>query len=159
LDSLEAVDSVCDKRGDKGVDGILVNENDRTITIFQSRINQSGDTTIGDASLRAFAGTLSQFKNAETIQNLIASAGNAQVAALAKRLDLVNKVSTHELRGEFLSNVDLDRNGSTFLKSNQNITFVGKPTLESTYISDERNVAIHNPVTFDIGVSVSRNIP
>jgi len=62
LDGLEAVDSVCDKRGDKGVDGIFLNDNDKTLTVFQARINQSSDTTIGDASLRAFAGTLSQFK-------------------------------------------------------------------------------------------------
>lgn len=151
LDSLEAVDSVCDKRGDKGVDGIFVNDNDKTITVFQSKINQSSDTTIGDASLRAFAGTLSQFKDAETIQNLITSAGGAQVAALAKRLDLVNKIGTHELRGEFLSNVNLDKNGDGFLKSTRNITFVGKTILESTYISDKRDVPVHAPVTFDIG--------
>lgn len=151
LDGLEAVDCVCDKRGDKGVDGIFVNDNDKTITVFQSRINQSSDTTIGDASLRSFAGTLSQFKNADSIQNLITSAGNAQVAALAKRLDLVSKISTHDLRGEFLSNVDLDTNGASFLKTHQNITFVGKTALESTYISDERDVKIHKPVKFDIG--------
>lgn len=151
LDGLEAVDSVCDKRGDKGVDGIFVNDNDKTITVFQSKINQSSDTTIGDGSLRTFAGTLSQFKSAEAIQNLITSAGNAQVAALAKRLDLVNKIGTHELRGEFLANVDLDTNGTSFLKSHPNVTFVGKTALESTYISDERNVRIHKPVKFDIG--------
>ena len=150
LDGLEAVDSVCDKRGDKGVDGIFVNDNDKTITVHQSKINQNSDTTIGDASLRAFAGTLSQFKSAEAIQNLITSAGNAQVAALAKRLDLVNKIGTHELRGEFLANVDLDTNGTSFLKTHPNITFVGKTALESSYISDERNVRIHKPVTFDI---------
>src|ERR1019366_3636810 len=62
LDPLEAVDSVCDKRGDKGIDGIFVNDNDKTITIFQSRISQSKGTTIGDKSLREFAGTLTQFK-------------------------------------------------------------------------------------------------
>lgn len=151
LDSLEAVDAVCDKRGDKGVDGVFVNDNDKTITIYQSRINQSSDSTIGDASLRSFAGTLSQFKNADSIENLINSAGNAQVAALAKRLDLVNKISTHELQGEFLSNVDLDKNGASFLKAHPNIAFVGKTALESTYISDERDVKIHEPVTFDIG--------
>lgn len=138
LDGLEAVDSVCDKRGDKGVDGLFVNDNDKTITVYQSRINQSSDTTIGDASLRAFAGTLSQFNDADSIQNLISSAGNAQVAALAKRLDLANKISTHELRGEFISNVDLDKNGASFLKTHPNISFIGKTALESSYISDER---------------------
>jgi len=151
LDGLEAVDCVCDKRGDKGVDGVFLNDNDKTVTVFQSKINQRSDTTIGDASLREFAGTLSQFKSPESIQNLIASAGNAQVAALAKRLDLVNKIGTHELRGEFISNVDLDKNGASFLKTHANITFTGKTPLEAGYISDERNVRIHKPVRFDIG--------
>ena len=61
LDTLEAVDSVCDQKGDKGVDGIFVNDNDSTITVFQAKISQSSNTTIGDASLREFAGTLKQF--------------------------------------------------------------------------------------------------
>lgn len=101
LDSLEAVDCVCDQKGDKGVDGIFVNDNDQTITIFQSRILQNSKSTIGDTALKEFAGTISQFEKASKIQNLIATAGTAQVAALAKRLDLVNKIATHELRGEF----------------------------------------------------------
>jgi len=151
LDTLEAVDFVCDKRGDKGVDGVFVNDNDKTITVFQSKINQSSDTTIGDSALREFAGTLTQFKSPDSVQELIKSAGNAQVAALAKRLDLVNKISTHELRGEFLSNVDLDANGFSFLKSAQNITFIGRSALKSTYISDTRDIPVHAPVTFDIG--------
>src|ERR1700682_5404219 len=94
LDPLEAVDSVCDQKGDKGVDGIFVNDSDQTITIFQARISQNNNTAIGDAALREFAGTLTQFSSAATIQALIAGAGSAQVAALAKRLDLVSKVST-----------------------------------------------------------------
>lgn len=84
LDPLEAVDSVCDQRGDKGVDGIFVNDNDQTITVFQSRISQSADTTIGDTSLKEFFGTLKQFETSESIQALIAAAGNAKVAALCQ---------------------------------------------------------------------------
>jgi hypothetical protein len=40
LDTLEAVDAVCDQPGDKGVDGILVNDKDQTIRVFRSKINQ-----------------------------------------------------------------------------------------------------------------------
>jgi hypothetical protein len=150
LDPLEAVDSVCDKRGDKGIDGIFVNDNDKTITIFQSRISQSKGTTIGDKSLREFAGTLTQFKTVESIEALIKSAGNAQVASLAKRLDLVNKISTHELRAEFVANVDLDKNGEGFLKTARNIAFVGQTTLKATYISDVRDTPVHKAAHFDI---------
>ena len=159
LDAVEAVDSVCDQKGDKGVDGIFVNDNDQTITIFQSRIAQNSKTTIGDTALKEFAGTISQFDSAETIQHLITSAGNAEVAALAKRLDLVNKIATHELRGEFLSNVDVDANGTAFLKAAPHITFIGKTGLKTTYISDERNLPVHGPISFDIaGFPVSEYI-
>ena len=41
LDRLEAQDAVCDSKGDKGVDGIFVNDDDQTITIFQSYISKN----------------------------------------------------------------------------------------------------------------------
>jgi hypothetical protein len=70
LDTLEAQDAVCDQRGDKGVDGIFVNDDDQSITVFQSTIRQDPHSTIGDKSLREFAGTISQFETPESIQNL-----------------------------------------------------------------------------------------
>ncbi|MGA2052072.1 MAG: abortive phage infection protein, partial [Opitutales bacterium] len=45
LDEGEAVDSVCDQGGDKGVDGIFVNDNDATITIFQAKMLQNNKKT------------------------------------------------------------------------------------------------------------------
>ena len=91
LDDGEAVDAVCDYRGDKGVDGIFVNDEDETITIFQSKISKSADSEMGDKALREFAGTLTQFRAPEKIQNLIDSAGQAQVASLAERSEIVEK--------------------------------------------------------------------
>ncbi len=159
LDAQEAVDSVCDNRGDKGVDGIFVNDNNQTITIFQSQISQKANSTIGDASLRPFAGTLTQFKDDAAIAGLIKSAGAAEIANLAKRSDLVNKIATHSLRGEFISNVNLDQNGKDFLKTNPNIAFVGKDYLISRYISDTRDVPVHAPAKFDIvGYQISEYI-
>lgn len=159
LDPVEAVDSVCDQKGDKGVDGIFVNDNDQTITVFQSRISQNSKTTIGDTSLKEFLGTISQFESAEKIKHLIATAGVAEVAALAKRLDLQNKIATHDLRGEFVTNIDIDANGINFLKTAQHIVCVGRSTLASTYISDERNLPVHGPISFDIvGFPVSEYV-
>src|SRR5688500_14105584 len=62
LDPIESIDSVCDQPGDKGVDGIFVNDNNQTITIFQSRLYQNPTALVGDAALRTFAGTLTQFE-------------------------------------------------------------------------------------------------
>lgn len=150
LDTLEAIDSVCDQRGDKGVDGIFVNDNNQTITIFQSRISQRNDRTIGDQPLRELVGTMAQFQSPEAIQELISTANKAQVAQLATRLGLVEKVRTHEVRGEFVSNIDIDANGQAFLNTVPDLTFVGKTPLTSTYISDSREIPVQPAVTFDI---------
>lgn len=159
LDTQEAVDAVCDNRGDKGVDGIFVNDNDQTITVFQSVISQKPGRTIGDASLREFAGTLTQFKDAASIDGLIKSAGNAELASLAKRMDIFNKISTHTLRGEFVTNINLDVNGTGFLKITPIIDFIGADILLSTYISDTRDIPKHAPAKFDIvGFQVSEYI-
>jgi len=150
LDPLEAVDAVCDQSNDKGVDGIYVNDHDQTITVFQSKISQKSNTTIRDSSLRMFAGTLGQFANAEKMQNLVDTAGEAEVAKLIKRLDLASKLSSHDLRGEFVANIDIDSNGQQFLDGEPSITFVGKSKLVSSYISDKRNLPVHAEASFDI---------
>ncbi len=159
LNVQEAVDTVCDNRGDKGVDGIFINDNDQTITVFQSVISQKVGRTIGDASLREFAGTLTQFRDAASVNALIKSAGNAQLASLARRIDLPNKISTHTLRGEFVTNMELDANGKKFLTITPVIVFIGKKTLLSTYISDTRAIPARAPATFDIvGLQISEYI-
>jgi AIPR protein len=151
LDQIEAIDAVCDQPGDKGVDGIFVNDNNQTITVFQSRMYQNSAARVGDAPLRSFAGTLTQFETLERIEAMIAAAGTAQVAALVKRLDLVNKITTHELRGEFVTNLDMDDNGGRFVAATPKITFVGKTVLQTTYISDARDIPPHARRAFDIG--------
>jgi hypothetical protein len=150
LDTLEAVDAVCDNRGDKGTDGIFVNDDDETITIFQSKIAQSDVKSIGDKSLRDLAGTMKQYESRESLSEMISAAGKADVAKLATRLDLANKIGVYELRGEFLSNIDIDGNGEAYLKSVPNITFVGRKNLEQAYISPAREVPDHKPASFDV---------
>lgn len=82
LDTQEAIDSVCDQKGDKGVDGIYINEANGTIDIFQTKISQKTGRTTGDTSLKEFFGTLSQFDSKSSIQNLITTGGNAQLLDL-----------------------------------------------------------------------------
>ncbi len=160
LDTLEAIDAVCDQSGDKGVDAIFINDSEQTITVFQSKISQKSNTTIGDSPLRDFLGTLAQFESVEAVNHLVNTAGNAQVANLIKRSGLVSKLPTYDLRGEFLINIDLDGNGRAFLDHHgKALTFVGKSSLISSYISDERDLPIRNPTAFDIlGINVAEHI-
>lgn len=150
LDTQAAIDSVCDQRGDKGVDGIFVNDSDETVTIFQGTISQKSGTKLGDKSLREFAGTLTQFKNAASVKGLAKAAGNNLLADLIKRLDLESKIDKYKVKGEFLTNIDTDANGENFLKVSPNLEFVGRTRLETTYISDTRDIPVHPKATFDI---------
>lgn len=149
LDSTEAIDSVCDKGNDKGIDGIWVNDGAETITVFQSKLLENPAKMIGDGSLRTFAGTLRQFETATGLQAMVESAGLADVAKLIERLDLLPKIGSFTVRGEFLANVNIDDNGKPFLASAPNITFIGKDYLESHYISTSRDARVHAPCTFD----------
>lgn len=150
LDTQVAVDAVCDQKGDRGVDGIFVDDNAQTITVFQSRISQRNDRTVGDAGLRELAGTVAQFHTVDGIASLISAAGNAQVGALVDRLQLAEKIATHSLQGEFLSNINIDQNGIDFIATVPHISFTGKDTLVSSYVSKSRDIPDNPAVTFDI---------
>lgn len=150
LDPIDAADAICDQRGDKGIDGIWVDDQVQTIHVFQARLSQSSTRTVGDTPLKEFVGTLQQLKDRENISRLIKSAGDAEVAALIRRLNLLEKISEYEVVGEYLTNIAIDSNGSALLDNFPQITFVGPDFLGSTYISDERDVAIHADAVFDV---------
>ena len=158
LDSQEAIDSVCDQRGDKGVDGIYLNEANGTIDIFQAKISQKAGRTIGDTALKEFFGTLSQFDKKNSIQNLLDSGGEAQVVGLVKRLRLIENYDQYKVRGIFISNVEIDTNGGAYLATTPTIEFIGKITLESTFISTDRNIPQRQVAEFDIaGLNISKH--
>ena len=139
----------CDQHGDKGIDGIYVNESTQAIVVFQARISQK-NSTVGDTALKEFFGTLTQLKDAESVKKLIDSAGDAEVARLLRRLEIVDKIGEYDLRGEFLSNIEVDANGLAFLGQSPEITFVGTKYLAQAYISDKRDDPIHTPIAFDV---------
>ncbi|MCX5753083.1 MAG: AIPR family protein, partial [Candidatus Krumholzibacteria bacterium] len=122
-------------------------------------IYQDVGKSVGDASLREFRGTLSQFETPETLENLLDSAGDAEVARLIRRLDLPRKLSSFEVHGIFLTNVDVDANGTAFLRTEPRITLVGRSGLAATYVSDERAVLRTRPITLDVaGIPVAKYI-
>jgi hypothetical protein len=126
LDTQAAVDAVCDQRGDRGVDGIFVDDSAQTVTIFQSRISQRSDRTTGDAGLRELAGAVAQFETSDGIRALVAATGNAQVGTLVDRLQLSDKIATHSLKGEFLTNVNIDSNGRVISEAYHIFPSLGK---------------------------------
>ena len=159
LDPLEAVDRVCDQGGDRGIDGIFVNDNDQTITVFQSKLSQTKKSSIGDGSLRTFAGALAQLNSPEAIAEIMAKNGGGQLGSLLDRLNVIEKISGYEVRGEFLSNIETDANGKSSLATCPNIDFIGRQHLISSFISSKRDLPIATPAKLDVlGVEVAEYV-
>lgn len=159
LDTLDAIDSVCDQRGDRGIDGIYLNEEANVIEVYQSKLIQNANATIGDRSLREFYGTLAQLETDEAIDTFVEAAGDAEVARLVKRLDLKSHINEYDLVGYFICNSALDSNGQSFLDSCEKVRFFGMHELKESYISSERSIPAVPPVSFDItGYQVSEYV-
>lgn len=150
LDTLDAVDSVCDQRGDKGIDGIFLNAEANTIEVYQSKLFQKENPKVGDKNLREFLGTIGQVNSKESIDNLINTAGNAEVGRLVNRLELSKHVAEYDVIGYFVCNGELDQNGHDFLNATPNIRFVGSSDLVDSYISSDRELPNAPPAIFDI---------
>lgn len=150
LDEIDAIDSVCDSKGDKGIDGIYVNEGAGTIDIFQAKLSQKTKALIGDSALKEFAGTLSQFASAASAQTLVDTAGEGEVARLIKRLGLLELLCNYEVRGIFVTNSELDANGTAFLKDRPHIRFVSTSELQKTYVSDQKDTLKIGKAVFDV---------
>lgn len=159
LDTLDAIDSVCDQSGDKGIDGIYLNEEANTIEVYQSKLFQKENPIVGDKTLREFRGTLAQLESEDAIENLIESAGEAEVARLVSRLDLKRHIAEYEVVGYFVCNAELDANGQAFLNAATNIRFIGSTDLLETFISSVREIPDVPPASFDItGYQISEYI-
>lgn len=150
LDKQEAIDCVCDNNGDKGVDGIYINEALGTIEVFQSKISQSDKKTVGDTVLKEFFGTLSQFETKEKLQELVDNAGKAEVASLIKRLGLIERLEAYQIKGVFVANTELSSDGEAYLNITDQIEFISKKQLEDEYISDKKEMKAISETTFDI---------
>lgn len=150
LDSLEAVDCVCDQAGDKGIDGIYLNTDANVIEVYQSKLFQKADALVGDKLLREFQGSLTQFESLESLDHLVNTAGDAEVARLIKRLDIVRHITEFEVVGYFVCNGEVDANGRDFLAGTPRIRFLGKSDLVTTFVPAERTLPAKAPTSFSV---------
>ena len=88
LDEQTSQDSVCDGPDDKGIDGIYVDDNLERVDVFQAKLYQNTDKTVGDRSLRDLAGTLDQLTNVEKVNDILQSTGNVELSSPLKKASL-----------------------------------------------------------------------
>lgn len=142
-------DSICDGPDDKGVDGIYVDTTLEIIYVFQSRLMQKNTKTLGDASLREFAGSLTQFDSTQSLTSLVQSTGNVELKNLILDEVMAARMEGYEVRGVFLTNAQLDANGKAFLSTGVAITVYDHDRLQKDWLPMgdtepvEKEIAFH----------------
>ena len=71
-------DAICDGTGDKGIDGLLVDDDLAEITVLQSKHKVKPDGQQGDKDLRDLVGAAAYFDSADSVDGLIASKPNRE---------------------------------------------------------------------------------
>ncbi len=122
LDLPEVDDAICDGSGDKGIDGLVVDDDLNEIAIFQSKHRKRHDAGQGDKELRNLVGAAPYFESPETIDGLLASKPNAELTNLIRRLDLRERVANGATvtRLVFVTNGTLDPAGKSYVESIEN---------------------------------------
>lgn len=151
LDEIDAQDSVCDGPDDKGIDGIYVDENLERIDVFQAKLYQNRDKTIGDNALKTFAGALDQLTSAEAVERIIESTTNFELRGLLQSRHVAERIQQgYELRGVFISNAKQDQSATSYSGLRGDIVVHDGEHLLSNWIAPGASTPIATATTFQL---------
>ncbi len=150
IDDTSADDAICDGTQDKGIDAIYVDELNEEIIVFQSKTVESANKTIGDTSLKEFAGTLNQLSTIENIELIEKGNANEILKKLVVDLKLKNKVTNGFIvKGIFITNASADQNAAEYLASNESIKLFDKKKIVEVHIDFEKQGGVNDEFVFD----------
>jgi len=168
----DAQDSVCDKRGDKGIDGIWLDEtsDEEEIYIFQSKFSPYDSRSQGDNDLRNFIGAKTWFASADSVEKLLASTANLELKSLVNSLRIHERVSKGcKVNAIFITNKIFDPNAKEYLEAHKNeIEGYDFPDIfdRYTYVAEEEAVHVEtalslaNPtfIEYDLADGIKVNV-
>ena len=151
LDRDAAQDCVCDGPDDKGIDGIFVDDNLERVDVFQAKLYQNTDKTVGERSLRDLAGALEQLTDAGKIEAIAKSTGNDELKNLIEHEKVAEKISDgYDLKGVFLTNTRADNSSLTFAARHGSLALFDSEKLSEGFISTGAAGPVSADAEFDI---------
>ena len=161
LEPTEVADSICDRKFDKGIDGIYVNDLVQQVDLLQAVIGTATPVQrLGDTDLKDLLGSLTQFSSGDSVRTLAKSVDkkNPELAQLLDRLDVAAKIDDgYTVRPVFVTNKVRDTEAIEFLTYNPHLVLYDGLELEKEYLSPEKVGPIASKIDFDIsGVGALR---
>jgi len=140
LEEQDAVDSVCDHKNDKGIDGIYIDDEEEVIYLFQSKFSPTDNQDQGDNDIRNFVGAREWFKSDEAVNNLLNSTANDQLKSLVKGMKIIGKTNFH-LISVFVTNKRFNAHAKEYINTTSDLETYDCNDLFSkyTYFADAIN--------------------
>lgn len=105
LDDVTATHAICDGPGDRGIDGIYVDDDASEVIFIQAKLRQSSTGNIGDKAIRDFAGSVAQFDTPDKVDAAIEDAPNSELAMLLERSELKRHLAGgYDIKRLFVTN-------------------------------------------------------
>jgi len=165
LDKELAIESVCDHKNDKGIDGICVDDDSEEIYLFQSKYSPFNDQDQGERDLRSFVGAKQWFVDSESVNALldVNCIASKELKRLVETLNLREKIALgFSLRLQFITNKIFDASGKEFLELNAEF-LEGIDALallqKYTYIADKEIQTERKVLKLDNNSSINYNLP
>lgn len=152
LEGSEVDDAICDQKGDKGIDGIYVNELTHEIDIFQARLfTVHGGKALGDTCLKELRGTLDFFKTEEAVNHLAESTYSEDLKKLLKDEKIAAFIREgYKPRGVFVTNKKRDKHSMDFLAAAPDIILYDEMAMQERYLPIGKAEPISQPISFTI---------
>lgn len=114
IERQDAIDCVCDNPNDKGIDGILVDDEDEVIYLIQSKYSPVYNQDQGDNDLRNFVGAKTWFTSEESLNKLLGSTASKELKSLVKGSRLIEKTH-YRIMSVFITNKIFNNHGKEFI--------------------------------------------
>ena len=140
LETQDAIDSVCDQKNDKGIDGIYVDDEEEIVYLFQSKFSPNNNQDQGDNDIRNFIGARQWFENEESVNSLLSSTANKDLKSLVKRSKIAEKIQ-YRLVSVFITNKSFNSHAKEYIDVTEDLETYDCTDLfnKFTYFADEEN--------------------
>jgi len=117
LDAIEAHDAVCDRKLDRGIDALAVDDGQEEIVLFQAKRAESLPSTLGDKDLKQFVGALAQFRTEESVSELVSTTKNDDLRRLLKEHRVAEKIAKgYKLHPIFVANLAANSDAHDYIR-------------------------------------------
>lgn len=150
LDDVEAVSSICDSPSDRGIDAIYVDRDNNEIIFMQAKVRQNEARSVGDQSIRDFAGAVAQFATPELVEAAIAENPASEISKLFVRNDVINKLRNgYTIKLWFVTNSSVDANGIRAAQAT-NVDVFDRHKIADRFVEIDAPDVVQGTAEFDV---------